>query len=167
MLQRILFLLSTTVLLLGTTLSNNHALYIGVIQLEAQKDTTALISLKVFSDDLQTALQNAYGFKEIEATTEICSAQSSIIQSYFESNLQIVINGASSSLQLDDCQVINDVHLLYFKLNTPVKWEELRITAPFFMEVFPTQSNVLHVSYKGTKQYGRITKQTPIYKLSL
>ena len=166
MLKRSLFLISV-LFLLSTASSTDHALYIGVIQLEEQNDSTGIISVKVFSDDLQTALQSTYGFEEIEATQELCVSQSEKLLAYFRDNLDITINGLLSELQLEDCELVNDVHLLHFKIKTPNSWENIEIKAPFFMEVFPTQTNMIQASYEEVKWYGKTTKQEPIFKIIL
>ena len=142
---------------------DKHALYIGVVQITMEETMT--IQVKVFSDDLQAILQNEVGYQAIGAIHDLCELQTEHLQQYFQRTLQVLINELPIDLVLSDCEQINDVHLLQFKsIHYPLAWQQVAIRADFFMELFPTQSNVLQLHYKDNernKRYGRMTAQAP------
>ena len=141
----------------------NHALYIGVIQITMEETMT--IQVKVFSDDLQAILQNEIGYQKIGAIKELCETQPKNLQQYFQRTLQVAINELPIDFVLTNCEQINDVHLLQFEASDcPAIWTQAVIKANFFMELFPTQSNVVQLNYQHKEtdiQFGRMTLQTP------
>lgn len=139
-----------------------HALYLGTLQLKYEEHSAvAHLELKVFSDDLQSAIRNAYETFKPGPLGDLFAQNKTLIESYFGEHLQLEINGGSQVLQLIHHEQINDAHLLRFKLASPKVWNQLELTADFFMELFPTQINVVSVSYLQQKQFARLSKQRP------
>ena len=148
-------------LFLITSFVSKHAFYIGVVQITMEKTMT--VQVKVFSDDLQAILQNDVGYNNVGAINKLCNAQSKHLQAYFQQNLKIHINEQPIELLLSKCEQINDVHLLHFKVNScPPSWQQVLVTADFFMELFPTQSNMLQLIYNDietSRRFGKMTLQ--------
>ena len=151
----------------------NHALYIGVIQIvyEEEKDV-ATIQIKVFSDDLQSVLQNELGYENIPSISQLCETVNEPIASYFKKQLKIKLNQAPIDFQLFDCEQINDIHLITFKTNKLSDWQECSIEASFFMELFPLQSNIVNLKYiplttEPTQKMGRLTKGNTMIEFNL
>jgi len=139
-----------------------HALYIGVVQITMEEAMT--VQVKVFSDDLQAVLQNELGYQEVGAIGSLCETQAEHLQQYFQRTLQVHINEGLIELVLTDCEQINEVHLLHFKARScPSSWQQVAIKANFFMELFPTQSNVVRLQHKdkANTRFGKMTLQAP------
>jgi len=47
---------------------------------------------------------------------------------------------------------------LTFEFNSPAAWRNVEITADYLMELFPTQSNVVSITYKKEKRMFRLIK---------
>lgn len=139
-----------------------HALYLGTIQVKYEGDSAvAHLELKVFSDDLQSAIRNAYETFKPGPISDLFTENQPLIETYFGEHLQVEINGSIQVLQLTHHEQLNDAHLLKFELKSPSVWNQLELTADFFMELFPTQTNVVSVSYLQQKQFARLSKQQP------
>jgi len=168
--MKILTLIISSFFIFGGTLApgfeaslkpvDDHALYIGVIQIDHKNlGLTAGVNVKVFADDLQSALRNAFPAYEPAAQDSFCAKNGKSIKDYFAGHLQVGINGIAASMSLKDCHRENDVYWLTFDMPCPHKWEIVTISADFFMELFPTQSNVVNVMYGEEKRYFRLTKR--------
>ena len=139
-----------------------HALYLGTIQLKYEEHSdVAHLELKVFSDDLQSAIRNAYETFKPGPLDDLFTQNQPLIESYFSEHLQLEINGTPQVLQLIHNEQLNDAHLVKFEFKTPSIWKQLDLTADFFMELFPTQTNVVSVSYLQQKQFARLSKRQP------
>ncbi len=145
---------------------SDHALYIGVIQIEHQEDTAlSTMDIKVFSDDLQNALKNEFDWKQLPKVSVACDAHTNAIEQYFQNHLTISINKEPISITLQDCTNNTEVYILSYTLSTPKKWETLTLKADFLMELFPTQTNVLQVQYQSAKSktmqpfFGKMVKR--------
>ncbi len=138
----------------------SHALYLSVIQINHEPDTEkAQINIKVFTDDLQSALRNAFEDYPIVPETELCEKNQRFFEPYFSKHFKCTINGEPLHLNYKNCQKENDVYWLTFEMSCPKNWTEVLISADFFMELFPTQTNVLSLSNVGEKRFCRMTKK--------
>ena len=162
MFQKILFLL----LLVGVPstvgralIKVDHAIYIGVVKIAHQNsEAQAVIDVKVFMDDLQNVLQNAYGFEKIAGTDAFCTQNKTFIHQYFSEHFQCKINDKKAEMTLKNCEAQNDIYWLTFEMPCPENWSAITLKADFFMELFPDQSNVLSVYEGNERRFGRATK---------
>ena len=137
----------------------NHAVYISVIQI-AQKPESDLaeINIKVFTDDLQSALRNEFPDYKPVSESVLCEERREFILPYFSNHFSIEINNTKELLAFKNCQQEGEVYWLKFEVNCPASPQNMKIEADFFMELFPTQSNVLSLEIGGEKRYCRMTK---------
>lgn len=137
-----------------------HGIYISVV--EVKHSTSPLmttIRIKVFKDDLQNALQNAFPAQKEQfvLTSNFCEAQKIPIEQYFSENFKLKINDKTCSLKLKKGEDFSDAYWLHFQTKSPEIWKTLHIKAPFFMELFPNQSNILTIRYGKKKRFERLT----------
>jgi hypothetical protein len=58
----------------------------------------------------------------------------------------------------------HDVYLLEFIMDCEKVWNNLEIKADYFMELFPTQSNIIQIEYKNEKRFHRLLKDESVFK---
>jgi hypothetical protein len=62
---------------------------------------------------------------------------------------------------------VNDISLwLTFKFNSPDLWRNVEIKANYLMELFPTQSNVVSVTYLEEKRMFRLVNNDPTKQIT-
>jgi hypothetical protein len=133
-------------------LTTSHAIYVSVLEIEQGS-----LKVKVFANDLEDAIYN-HCQQRLDLLTGNCSQSKSLIDNYFSDHLAVKIDGQERKFSYKTCEV-NDISLwLTFEFNTPAKWRKVEITADYLMELFPTQSNVVSVSYLKEKRMFRLTK---------
>jgi len=136
----------------------DHAFYIAVIEItHATHSEEAELTVKVFTDDMQDALRNALQKKENVEAQRLCTEYEEDVSAYFAAHMILHINGNPIPVLLTSCEEIGDTHQLKFTMNCPDKWDELRITADFLMELFPTQSQMVHITHNGDTVTARLT----------
>ena len=132
-------------------LSSSHAIYVSVLEVEQGS-----IEVKVFANDLEDAIFN-HAQQRLDLVSGDCSKGKALITNYFRDHLAIKIEGKEQQYSYQSCEV-NDISLwLTFEFSSPVTWGEVEITADYLMELFPTQSNVVSISYQGEKRIFRLT----------
>ncbi len=137
-----------------------HALYLGTIQLKHELgEEHAIMSIKVFSDDLQSAIRNASSDFQPGPLSELFDQNEDLIKAYFTQHTSIKINGEPSVSTLVKWEQQNDIHLLSFRLPCSSQWQAIDFQANFFMELFPTQSNVVSIINGEQRQFARLNKQ--------
>ncbi len=151
------FSLRTSPELLSTL--SEHAIYIGVIQvLHEEQAAKATVNVKVFKDDMQNALRNAFDNYEVIPLDDICARQEDLLADYFADHLLFLVNGKAVKTTLENCSVENDVYWLTFDMPCPAQWNKLSVEADFFMELFPTQSNMVSLHHGEERRFFRLTK---------
>ncbi len=146
--------------------SNDHAIYIGVIDVIYNEDKASM-ELKVFSDDLRDIIRN-YDEGYIHGELNDFHIQNRmLVDRYFTEKIQIEMNGNEFRLELKQIEKEGDVHRIYFDMDVPNVLEKLELTTDFFTELFPTQTNIVNLTYNGEKYFGKLTKATPTFSLTL
>lgn len=139
-----------------------HAIYLSVVQIDhSDPDQDAQVLIKVFTDDLQDVIRAAYP-KEYQPAdlAPFCISNQHWIESYFQSKLGCEINGRPTELVFASCNRENEVYWLKFTIKTPKRWQTIKVTASFFMEIFSTQSNVIQLLNEEKKRFARLTKNS-------
>ncbi|MFK7981817.1 MAG: DUF6702 family protein [Saprospiraceae bacterium] len=154
---------------LGFTFVENpedHAIYISVIKIQHEKGAeTADLYMRVFTDDLKSVLQNKFGYEAIREKETFCSDYENYINRYFKKGFICEVNKKALDFQLSNCEKAAEVYELTFEMNCPINWNTAEIEANYFMELFPKQSNVLHLQDGDTKRFGRTTKGNELLKI--
>lgn len=117
------------------------------------------MNIKVFSDDLQSAVRNSSADFQAGPLSNLFEKNEALIRAYFRQHTHITINGQLIAPTLSKWEQQNDVHLLTFELSCPTQWQEVEFKANFFMELFPTQSNVVSIMNGERRQFARLNKQ--------
>lgn len=144
-----------------------HALYLSTSKMVLEENQNKLeIQLKVFSDDLQTALVNHFNNQEISTIENIGIVNISQIKSYLKEHLIPYKINAKHKWTMDLEELTADyqesIYLLtvVYKDNSHEsdKAQILEIQADYLMEVFPTQSNVIDLTYREQRSFFRLKK---------
>ncbi len=136
----------------------NHAIYIAVVEINHKsRATTAEVVIKVFTNDLEDALFNAYKKHTKLESEDNCEAHGLLFEKYFSTHFSCVINDQERQISFKNCEKNEDTLWLRFDMTCPERWNNLRLTADFLMELFPTQSNVISVFHGDKKKYFRLT----------
>ena len=144
--------------ILLTSFRSDHAIYVSVIEMEHEQGTSGFqFSVKVFSDDLLNVLRNFDEDLVISGTDKVVTRNKKAVDLYFNQHLRVVVNGNLLKFELTGSQVENDAIFLSFKGEGPRQWKNLEIKAPYFMEVFPDQSNIVQFMCGDKSYFGRIT----------
>jgi len=150
----------------GSTIDHKHAIYISVIEiLHESSRADARITAKVFTDDLENALLNAFEQQTKFVNLKSCVSYSEQIEEYFKKHLQLKINGQMINLEFSTCEINNDSVWLDFYLKCPREWKDMEIMSDFFMELFPTQSNIVNIHHGDEKHFFKLT--TTVRKQSI
>jgi hypothetical protein len=143
----------------------DHAIYISVIELKHDINTLKTsVSVKVFTDDLQDAIRN--NNDDLVQTTEaqfVSDNQIAVVK-YFNNHLQISINDEIQVLDFIAAKKESDAYFLNFEIQTTSPWKIGKVNATYFMELFPTQSNVLRMTVGSRKYFARLTKSEPLFE---
>lgn len=134
--------------------SSEHAIYISVVEIYPSE-----VKVKVFTDDLISAIRNSNANLKQSTEEEFCSANQRLIESYFKSKLKIKVNGTPVSLTYRNSILEGDSYWISFNSNAATDWKTVQVEDTHFLELFPTQSNIVKLT--GSKQrFCKLSKGT-------
>ena len=134
-----------------------HALYIGMVDV-AQGSTprTLNVRVRVFADDLQSCVRSAFPEQYVADRPEGWPGKNrEVVARYFRQHLWFSTGGKKGALRLKSIRLEGELYWLSLEADCAAKWTTLEAHADFFMEVFPSQSNMVQLSRGGETRYGR------------
>ena len=136
-----------TFLLILTVRTNflfvDHALYLSVAEVvHANNSAQASIKIKVFTNDMEDAIENEFQTRINLSDTLAFQDQKEVVEKYFANHFTLSVDSKKVSLAIAKSQLVGDAIWFYFKGASQSKWKAVTITADYLMELFPTQSNV-------------------------
>ncbi len=136
-----------------------HDFYIGMTEIRYSEDSKSYqITLKLFTDDLEDAVNN-YSASHLNLGNESETSKSdSLVYKYISQNFSIK-NSKGTELELSriGLETELDVTWVYYEvLNSPME-NELKVKNSIFLEIHPEQTHVVNITQSG------ITKSTLLY----
>ena len=144
-----------------------HVLYLSTSKMVLTENQNELeIQIKVFSDDLQAALINHFNEKEISNIADIGFKNIPEIKTYFKQHLILHKVNSKNKWAMNLEEITADyqetIYLLTAVYKDTLKRTEkaqiLEIQGDYLMEVFPTQSNMVHLSFGEQRFFLRLKK---------
>jgi hypothetical protein len=154
----ILFLCAAMLHPMGS-LESPHALYIGMVDVSHGSTSRTLdIRVRVFADDLQSCVRSSFPEQYVADHAETWPGKNrEAVARYFRQHLWFSTGGKKGALRLKSIRLEGELYWLSLEADCAAKWATLEAHADFFMEVFPSQSNMVHLSRGGETRYGRTT----------
>lgn len=137
---------------------DDHAIYLSTLKMEVQEQGVQ-ITIKVFEDDLRDVLRSYHGY--VIDTTSTTFVEE--IDAYFTNHLKI---GKSLEHSVDNVSLVGDSFVISASINQALA-ASVEIEADYFMELFPTQQNVLHFVHGEETKYHIFKKGKGALEISL
>ena len=136
--------------------SPDHAIYLSLTEIEL-KESSATISIKVFSDDLQDALRNHSTRYQPGDLISYFDLNQKLGEVYFQEQLTLTADGKKLDLKLVNYTIEGDAHFVNLSAELPQQMSTMELNASFLMELFPTQTNVVKITQGETVEYLKFT----------
>ncbi|WP_026763681.1 DUF6702 family protein [Sediminibacterium salmoneum] len=139
--------------LLTASLAFIHPFYVSVIEINHnEKEATAEISIRIFTDDLEKTLQ-----KQSTATIDIIKPTNKAfidqqISQYIGKTLQLKINGKPVKFNYVGYEIIRESVWSYFEVEQVKEMNTVDINCSILHDYETSQINLFHVKSKGTQK---------------
>jgi len=135
----------------------DHAIFIALIDIEQDEDLGLQIRVKTFTNDLEDAIYNHSGQRiQLIGKNNGMEYQKSLNE-YFQKFLECSINNQKVNFTLESTQEENDTFWLHFNSDFKGEINKLKVKGEFFMELFPTQSNIVRININDKKFFDRLS----------
>lgn len=140
----------------------DHAVYISTINVIVL-DNQLEVNIKVFEDDLRDALKNYY--KETIDTSHVDFIEK--VKSYFEKHLVISMGDVPIDWLNAEIRRVGDSYQYDMQSSHFLIQNEVKIKADYFLELFPTQQNILQLKHKDQRWYFIFKKGKEMFEVIL
>jgi len=139
-----------------------HAFYVSVCEIYHNPKSLSLeISIKIFIDDLELAIQKSgvTNFRIIE--NEDQNKIEREIALYLDKKLIIEINDEKTQRKMIGYELENDALICYIEIEKIKKMSKVKVHNSIITEVYEDQINLTHLQYKGQLKSLKTTKEEP------
>lgn len=143
--------------------STEHGIYISVIEMNYEKNQLH-VQIKVFENDLRDAIANEKGIDLNNSKEELRTLEN--FQTYFDKYL--VINNEAELLNLKCVSFTVEGDAYFIKFESEVRAiRKISMTSTYFMDLFPSQQNILQFSQGEKKLFNIFKKGKEKFEFSL
>lgn len=138
----------------GTTeAGNRHPIYMSVTEIEYNtKERSVEVSCKIFTDDFEKALRNAYKAHIDLQDEKIKPAMDKFVDEYVQKHLQIAADGKPVLLKYLGYEIIEEGVYSYYRGDNISSVKKLAVKNDILFEYKKEQMNLLHVTVDGKRK---------------
>lgn len=143
-----------------------HKFYVSITKIEYVKEKKSLqIITKIFTDDIEDALQQRYDpFISLDTKKET-EAADEYVQKYILQKLNIKVNGKPVQLNYIGKEYDVDMLVAYIEVTNVPNLKSIEIENKVLMEMFPEQQNIIHLKTTNSRKSLMLDKDEPSGKL--
>lgn len=140
-------------------ISNLHPFHVSICEVYHNQKTHSLeITMKIFIDDLELAIQNQGNteFKLVDSSDK--EIDGSTLKNYITGRFKIKTNSKEVDLDFVGFEFDNDAILCYFEAGKMKTINVIEIKNAILLEVYSDQINLSHFQYNGEMKSLRATR---------
>lgn len=136
-----------------TFANSYHAFFVTISEIEYNANAKSLeISIKIFTDDLEKALNNRFGGKANLNTNQETAQTNSNLKSYLSEHFGIAVNGIAQSCQFVGKEKEDDATWCYLEVTNVSNVASITVKNAILTELYESQNNIVHVKVRGTSK---------------
>ncbi len=130
-----------------------HSFYFSITQIDHNpKAETLEVSMKVFIDDLEEALETNFNQKtHLGSAKELCKTDS-LIHLYLKQNFYIEVNEQTVEQRFLGREIEEDAIWCYIEIPNCPSVQSIKVTNHVFVDLFDRQQNVVHLKVGQQKK---------------
>ncbi len=139
------------------TVKTIHPYFVSVTEIEFNtKEKSLEISCKIFTDDFEKALRQAYKTEVDLLKPKDKAAMNKLVSDYVTKHLQIVVNGKATTMQFIGYEQQEEGILSYYEVKNITTVSKLDITNNILYEYKDKQIGIIHTLVDGNRKSSRL-----------
>jgi hypothetical protein len=139
--------------LLSPPVTTNHPIYVSVTEIEHNaKDKTLEISCKIFTDDFEKTLRQAYKTSVDLLQPKDKTAMNKLVQDYVQKHLQIKVDEKTVALQFLGYEQEEEGIISFYQVNNIAAVKKLDVTDNILFEYKKEQISIIHTTVNGNRK---------------
>lgn len=145
-----------------------HPLHVSVTEIEHdEKDKRLEVMMRVFIDDLELTLRNNLNKQDLDLLDlKDGLTVDQLMNDYLKNRLKITVDSKPQQITLLGHEREGEAFIFYIEVSNIKKLKTIQVYNSIITETHDDQSNLVHVTVKGTVKSLRLTKDTPADKLT-
>ncbi|MEP7236716.1 MAG: DUF6702 family protein [Ferruginibacter sp.] len=140
-------------LVLAAPATTHHPIFVSVTEIELNaKDKTLEISCKIFTDDFEKTLRQAYNTHVDLLEPKEKNAMSKLVQDYVQKHLLLKVDGKAVVLQFIGYEQEEEGIISFYQVNNIAGLKKLDITDNILFEYKKEQMSIIHTIVNGNKK---------------
>jgi hypothetical protein len=138
--------------------SLKHPLYVTVTEINHNaKDKTLELSCKIFTNDLEGAIEKIFNKKVDLSSEKEKAANDKLVNDYIIKHLQLKVDGKAVELQFVGSEKETDATWTYLQVINVALLSKLNITNTLLYESFNNEINIMHVTVSGNRKSTKLS----------
>lgn len=144
-------------ILIATLAVNWHPFYVGVTEINHNKEEKTLeISVKLFIDDFEKALNAQYKTTVDLANPKNQEQNDRMVSDYIQKNLQMKVDGQLVDLHFVGYEKEREAAWCYLQVNEVTELKKLDINLSLLYNVLDQQIHLIHIQANNQRKSGKI-----------
>jgi hypothetical protein len=145
-----------------------HPLHVSVTEIEFdEKDKALEIMMRVFIDDLELTLRNDLKQPELDILQPNNGMTiDQMVRGYLKDRFKISLDNKVQKVNYLGHEREGDAFIFYIEVSNIKGWKTIQILNSIITETHDDQSNLVHVTVRDKVRSLRLTRDTPVDKLT-
>lgn len=145
-----------------------HPIHVSVTEIEFDKKDQALeIMMRVFMDDLELALRNELKRPDLDIMNPgKGTTVDELAKNYIQKHFKIVLDEKIREMRYLGHEREGQAFIFYIEISNVKDWKTITIQNDIIMATHDDQSNIVHVFVDDDTKSLRLTRNTPVDKLT-
>ena len=151
--------MKTAILSILIVLFSVHEFHLSLTEIRHNSESKSLeVSIKLFTDDLLVALEQA-GAPKMELGTENEPPEANeLIESYLKAHFKLTVNGKPTDFNYLGKEAELDATWCFLEVNDVKKVQTIEVQNTVLLEAFDDQTNMINLNINGRKKSGLARK---------
>ena len=133
--------------------ANNHPIFMSVTEIEHNvKEKTLEISCKIFTDDFEKTLRQAYKTEVDLINPKDRAAMNKLVSDYVQKHLSITADGKKTTLQFLGYQQQEEGIISFYQVNNIAAVKKIEVTDNILYEYKKEQIEIIHAIVNGDRK---------------
>jgi hypothetical protein len=145
-----------------------HPIHISVTEIEFdEKDKALEIMMRVFIDDMELTMREKLNQPELDIL-EPKNGQTidQMVSTYLKDHFRITLDNKPQKVNYLGHERDGEAFVFYIEVSNVKKWKTIQVFNNIITETHEDQSNLVHVTARGTVRSLRLTRNAPSDKLT-
>ncbi|MEO7987978.1 MAG: DUF6702 family protein [Chryseolinea sp.] len=144
-----------------------HPLHVTVTEIEFdEKEKRLEIMMRVFADDLETTMRKQFNQPELDIIRPKGTTVDQMMTEYLKNHLKISLEGKPQKVTYLGHEIEGEAFIFYIEVSNVKKLKTISVSNDILMEIHNDQSNLVHVTVRGTVRSLRLTTEKASDKLT-